>query len=148
VTVADPSMLAADRAFSARASLQHAALSASTSSSLETSPSRSWRLLLVAAFGAVVYLGYVSLGLALGFSYVRDAAEKLATLPRAQGTELRGGAALVASLPLPLTERVPQINPLELFPRGEAPNGSTSFSWASTRAPTSEQQGSRRAQTP
>jgi polyisoprenyl-teichoic acid--peptidoglycan teichoic acid transferase len=72
--------------------------------------------MLLAGLGLVLYLGYVSAGLALGFSYVATAVAKLPTIPRSQGLDLSTGGPLVASLPIPFAERGPAINPLDLFP--------------------------------
>ena len=78
--------------------------------------SRSWPLMLIAGVGLVLYLGYVTVGLALGFTYVSGAVGRLATVRPGESPDLPRGAALVAALPIPFTERAPQINPLELFP--------------------------------
>ncbi len=85
-------------------------------SSVSPQPSRSLRLMLFAGIGIVLYLGYVTPGLALGLTYVSTAAARLPTIPREGGIDLGSGAPLIASLPLPFTSSVPAINPLDFFP--------------------------------
>lgn len=84
---------------------------------LTSQPStRSLRLLAFGGIGLVLYLGYVTAGLALGFTYVSAGVARLGTIPRGPSIDLSGTAPLMASLPIPFTERVPAINPLDLFP--------------------------------
>jgi LCP family protein required for cell wall assembly len=80
------------------------------------SSARSWPLMAFAGVGLLLYLGYVTFGLALGFSYLSVGVARLGVIPRGQGIDLSGTAPLMASIPIPFTERAPAINPLDLFP--------------------------------
>lgn len=87
-----------------------------TQSYVSPQSSRSLRLMLFAGIGIVLYLGYVTAGLALGLTYASTAAARLPTIPHEGGINLASGAPLVAALPLPFTSGAPAINPLDFFP--------------------------------
>jgi LCP family protein required for cell wall assembly len=73
--------------------------------------------MLFAGVGLIFYLGYVTAGVALGFTYFSTAISRIeAAMPRNQDGGLATGAPLVASLAIPFTASAPQINPLDLFP--------------------------------